>query len=515
YCSNQPIVTLAGSPSGGSFTVNGNVATTFAPATALASNSIVYTAIGCSTTATFTVAQGTTVQLSQNGGITSGSGITTITQACVGTPITLTATTAGASVTNYQWQRNGADIAGQVGSSLTLSSGWGVYRVRISNVNACITNADTFAISFRNLPNAQAGTDRTTCVGTTANLGNVNNANYTYSWYPTMGLSSATVSNPTIITPSGTNTYTVYVSQAIANAGGLVCQKSDAVVVTGIAAPSVPTLSTSTATEVCQGNTITLVPNVTGAAYLNWYRDGALWATTTSMGSRNITAPSNATINYTIKAKSAAGCLSPNSNGVNAWVKNAPQPTVLYNGTASPQTINLCASQGTTALLTANITPSIDVATYSWKKGSSFIVNQNNSSYLATATNVLTAYYVKIDYANGCVRTSSGRGLRLSTTCRTNEVGEEILEEVENEMIVKVYPNPASQEVTIVANDLAGEMAVVNLYNVLGEKVLTQNLPILGGAFSNTMNIGKLASGIYTLVVSSGEISHTQKVIKE
>ena len=46
------------------------------------------------------------------------------------------------------------------------------------------------------LPNA--GADAGYCSGDSALIGTTTNADYTYSWSPTIGLSSATVSNPTV-----------------------------------------------------------------------------------------------------------------------------------------------------------------------------------------------------------------------------------------------------------------------------------------------------------------------------
>ncbi|MFN0204244.1 MAG: hypothetical protein ACKVTZ_22190, partial [Bacteroidia bacterium] len=275
YCSNEAPITLAGSPSGGSFTVNGSPVMTFDPSTALASNAIVYNYTdgnNCSGSAsqTVTITTASTVTLAQTGGITSGTGITTITQACVGSPIKLVATTAGPAVTGYQWQRNGIDLAGQTNDSLVISSGWGVYRVRIGNINSCSTNADTFSISFRSLPNAQAGTDKNVCAGSSVTLGTSNNANYTYSWFPTTGLSNAAISNPVATPSGGTSSYTVYVSQVVANSGGLVCSKSDEVMVNILTPPAAPTIAVtspasligSSSPTLCEGfGYITLAPS--------------------------------------------------------------------------------------------------------------------------------------------------------------------------------------------------------------------------------------------------------------
>ncbi len=86
----------------------------------------------------------------------------------------------------------------------------GTHRVRlvVSNNNGSDTTYAE-AIIFP-IPTAIAGTDTTICMGETVQLGTKSEMDNTYSWQPAIGLSDASVSNPTA-SPTQTTQYTLTV----------------------------------------------------------------------------------------------------------------------------------------------------------------------------------------------------------------------------------------------------------------------------------------------------------------
>jgi len=66
-----------------------------------------------------------------------------------------------------------------------------------------------------------------------------------------------------------------------------------------------------------------------------------------------------------------------------------------------------------------------------------------------------------------------------------------------------MYPNPAKDVVTITTNSNL-EM-VVNVYNILGKRVLSQT--------NNTLDVSRLKSGVYMVQVTQGNNSSVQKLI--
>ena len=72
---------------------------------------------------------------------------------------------------------------------------------------------------------------------------------------------------------------------------------------------------------------------------------------------------------------------------------------------------------------------------------------------------------------------------------------------------LKVYPNPASNQLTVSQND---EISAIEIFNLMGQKVLSQN------ANSNevTVNISSLSVGTYSMKVTSGNSQSVVKVVK-
>lgn len=71
------------------------------------------------------------------------------------------------------------------------------YSVIVENGFGC-KDTDTVQVIVRPVPSAVAGNDVIFCSGGTANLGSVSVPNYSYSWSPSSGLSSTSISNPTV-----------------------------------------------------------------------------------------------------------------------------------------------------------------------------------------------------------------------------------------------------------------------------------------------------------------------------
>ena len=78
-----------------------------------------------------------------------------------------------------------------------------------------------------------------------------------------------------------------------------------------------------------------------------------------------------------------------------------------------------------------------------------------------------------------------------------------------NNPISRVYPNPATSQLTINLNEFG--KASVTIYNVLGQIVLEELLQDI----SNRISIAELSSGLYFVKVNQNGRSHTVKISKE
>src|ERR1019366_5809317 len=118
-----------------------------------------------------------------------------------------------------------------------------------------------------------AGPDVSFCSGATANLGSAAVGGVTYSWSPTLGLSSSSISNPTIsgVNPGTTSLTQNYTVTATANG----CTASDVVAVT-MYAPIVTTFSINPASVCINANTVITYTGTNGAgATYTWGFGGA------------------------------------------------------------------------------------------------------------------------------------------------------------------------------------------------------------------------------------------------
>ena len=73
-----------------------------------------------------------------------------------------------------------------------------------------------------------------------------------------------------------------------------------------------------------------------------------------------------------------------------------------------------------------------------------------------------------------------------------------------------MYPNPAQNEITVVANGVFSENAIVKIYNSLGQEIYKNT-------FDSTMtiSISHLLSGIYFVEVTEGNATTTKRLIKK
>ena len=106
-----------------------------------------------------------------------------------------------------------------------------------------------------NVATSDAGIDVSTCTGEAVQIGALNNPNYLYDWGATPGLSSSSISNPSVtLTNNGTTpiteTYTVTTTLA-SNPNS--CPTQDSVVVTIL-----PNTTSTVDASICNGASYTI-----------------------------------------------------------------------------------------------------------------------------------------------------------------------------------------------------------------------------------------------------------------
>ncbi|MBI3520849.1 MAG: gliding motility-associated C-terminal domain-containing protein [Bacteroidetes bacterium] len=169
---------------------------------------------------------------------------------CIGASATLGANPNGAGYV-YSWDSPGNTGFSTIYNPVVTPTLTTNYTVTVTSPNGC-TGVNQTQVFVNPLPIADAGNPIAFCNGQSGTIGAASTTGYTYSWLPTTGLSSSTISNPVVtLTNSGSSpSVSDYTVTAFLNG----CQASSQVQVT------VNPLPVSSA-----GNPITLCNGQSGA----------------------------------------------------------------------------------------------------------------------------------------------------------------------------------------------------------------------------------------------------------
>ena len=287
------------------------------------------------------------------------------TSFCTGGSVTLTS----ASATSYQWSTSPADTL----QSITVSTS-GTYTVNVTNGSGCSAMA-TQTVTVFALPPINAGPDDSTCLSVNIPLSASGGASYV--WHYGATLSDSTIANP-MAGPTVTTTYTVVGTAA----GG--CSNTDAVTITVLGNPPLPTVSRVIDTLYCS-------PAYSG---YQWYFNGVLIPGATG---QTYTYSMNGT--YYVQVYNALGCsttsvtITINDVGI-AENTNSIQLEVYPNPTSNDVTLEFnLAKQSDVKISVMNIAGQViysDVLSEfigEYKKPVNLHENANGIYYLQIITN--------------------------------------------------------------------------------------------------------------------------------
>ena len=240
---------------------------------------------------------------------------------CNGNSVTIgTSAVAG---TSYSWSHSTGLNSSTMAQPTANPSVTTTYTLTASN-GTCGNSKDTVVVTVVPPPIANAGSNKTICMGDTTSIGTSSSAGVTYSWTPSNGLSSSTASN-TVADPASTTTYTLTAT----NTG---CSNKDSVIVK---VNPLPAANVGAEQSLCDAGTVILgAPPVTGDTYV-WTPSIGLNSTTISAPTAN---PNSTTIYTLVETDTATGCtksnqvqvtssggteiysgISPNGDGINDW----------------------------------------------------------------------------------------------------------------------------------------------------------------------------------------------------
>lgn len=234
------------------------------------------------------------------------------TTLCDGQTLTLRASAGNGS---FQWLRNGSPITGAIADSFVANSA-GSYRLRLTNTFGCTSLSAFTTLSIvpnPTTPTLQATTATTFCEGGQVTI-RATGASGTRTWLKDNQPVIGQVADSLLVTASGN--YQLQVT----NANG--CSSISAILPVIVhPTPSAPTVSASSATTFCQGDSVRL--NSTASQGNQWLLSGQpiSSATTDSLWV-------SATGQYSVRFTDVNGC-SNTSNVVNIQVLTPPTPATI------------------------------------------------------------------------------------------------------------------------------------------------------------------------------------------
>ncbi len=401
------------------------------------------TATSCQATATVVVfvgVQPATPVITPSGPITF----------CTGANVTLN---LGSSYTNYSWS-NGA-------TTQNITTGTqGDYSVTVSNAPGCSAVSSVISVTVNTTPAANVGPNKGFCPGGSTTIGAAEVIGNTYSWSPSAGLSSSTVSQPTA-SPSINTTYTLTETAGV-------CQATHTVIVILSPVPSVPVISASGSTTICAGESVTLHVVNTYTTY-SWSNGG-------STQNINVTTQGS----YSVTVTNGSGC-SAASSATTVTVNPAP---------ATPG----ISKKGDTLLC------SVTADSYQWYRNSALLTGATNNYYLPTQGGDYTVTITE----GGCSATSSPFTWTAIVSVSAG-----------NGQVI-IYPLPASAY--FIAESKTTALQTITLYDVLGKRVLNAEIKDVSvGADDKKarINIGGLTAGVYFVQLRTAGAVSTLRLVKE
>ena len=167
--------------------------------------------------------------------------------------------------------------------------------------------------------------------------------------------------------------------------------------------------------------------------------------------------------------------------------------TASFTTTGTQPTFNFDASASTNA------------DTYSWDFGDGSAAGSGVTTPHTYAANGTYTVVLTVTDTTGCLSTS------YDTATVTVTIG---LDENLLSRSLAIYPNPTQGEVSIMFTTGDSKDATIRVLDLSGKEMIKFTKTNLNGKFDGTLDISKLADGVYMLEVSDGNLTTNRRLIK-
>jgi len=387
--------------------------------------------------------------------------------------------------TNYEWQVQ------------TVCSGG----------NSSFSSSTPFATAAAQACNVPTG--RTTT--------NITSSSATFSWTAASGAANYNARYRVVGTSTWTtsNTTTTSFNATSLNANTNYEWQVQTVCSGGSSSFSSSTPFTTAAAQTCNAPTGRATTNITSSsATFSWagasgaasynarYRivGTSAWTTGNTTNTSFNATSLNANTNYEWQVQTVcsggSSSFSSSTNFITAGASGCPTPTGLNSGNVSNSSAVL-SWIAVSGALSYNL---------QWKRASSSswttVSGLTTNSYSLTGLSSRTDYQFKVQAicSSGSGAYSSPASFRTSGSNRRSDNASS------NSIEFKLYPNPAVNNLNFEFTGFSDGSVKLNVYNMLGQEVMSiENPPIQGsGLFS--LNISKLSNGIYIFVMENNKL---------